>query len=68
MAGADYYLCDWCSKKTFYDAHCYHGKIQNRNPETGHPWPDGDVGDMAVLCNECAQKKVRIVIQEKTQE
>ena len=58
MALADYYLCDICECKTFYDGNVPYGEYQEgiqQNPKTGHPWPDGNVGDMAVLCRECAK-------------
>lgn len=58
MALADYYLCDVCERKTFYDGNVPYGEYQEgvqQNPKTGHPWPDGNVGDMAVLCRECAK-------------
>lgn len=59
MAGIDYYLCDICGRKTFYDADLSYD--QNRcNPATGHEWPD-NVGDMIVLCADCA-KNHRITI------
>ncbi len=60
MALADYYLCDICEEKTFYDANLHyeddgvHG--QNFNPLTYHPWPTGRVGLMVVLCRDCAAK------------
>jgi len=66
MAFADYYLCDICSSKTFYDAELDYGdgKTVMRNPGTGHSWPAG-VGSMAVLCEECAlTHKVKIVKKE----
>jgi len=57
MAGCDYYSCDVCGRKTFYDAEVQYeswdGK-RNENPVTHHPWPVG-VGAMAVLCDECAK-------------
>ena len=50
MALADYYLCDKCEQKTFYDATVDYG------------W---GVGGMAVLCKKCAgTHEVKIV--EKT--
>lgn len=60
MALSDYYLCDICGSKTFYDANINYnddGKI------TG-------VGDIQVLCGFCATKyKVIIVpIQQPKQE
>lgn len=58
MAMMDYYLCDRCANKTFYDA--------SLNYEDG---PDGEVklervGDMQVLCDNCA-KTHEVVIREK---
>ena len=57
MAAADYYLCDRCECKTFYDANLhYENHNGNQNPETGHMWPEGNVGYMLVLCRDCAAK------------
>ena len=57
MAAADYYLCDVCGGKTFYDANLSYGNYGDRNedPDTHHPWPDGNVGLMLVLCRDCAK-------------
>lgn len=56
MAGCDYYLCDICGCETFYDVELYgYRGPENMNPNTGHLWPDGNVGDMAVICKECAK-------------
>ena len=55
MGLCNYYLCDICGKATFYDEvldYAAHGDGLNENPETGHPWPDGDVGWMEVICKE----------------
>jgi hypothetical protein len=64
MALADYYLCDVCECKTFYDAVCEFDQY-NQNPNTGHPWPNGDVGYMVVLCKDCAATH-SVTITEKT--
>ena len=66
MAGGDYYSCDLCGSKTFYDANLsyYEFGEPNENPVTGHPWPDGNVGEMAVLCKECI-KTHEIIIKQK---
>ena len=54
MASVDYYLCDACGKKTFYDATLsYDG--DNGDPTFNKRWPDGDVGGMAVICKACAE-------------
>ena len=56
MSGADYYSCDVCWCKTFYDA--------DLNYEE-----DGDfnyvlprVGEMKVICKECAKTKTVKII------
>lgn len=37
----------------------------NINPDTKHPWPDGNVGDMAVICKDCAKThRIEIVTIE----
>ena len=59
MAGADYYGCDVCHAKTFYDAELdyqdWRVGFANENPDTKHPWPAGNVGWMVVLCKKCAE-------------
>lgn len=61
MALSDYYLCDVCESKTFYDANLdyeYDEKTKrNKLPR---------VGVICVLCEECAEK-FNIVIVKKTQ-
>jgi hypothetical protein len=60
MAAADYYLCDGCDCKTFYDGNLSYGDWGDmvRNPRNGRPWPDGVDRDgwMFVLCGGCAAK------------
>lgn len=60
MALSDYYLCDVCECKAFYDA--------NLNYDFDKPMTSGAgyklerVGDMKVLCDDCSQKfKLEIV-------
>lgn len=65
MAKADYYLCDVCGCKTFYDADVDYedydtGQI-NTHPHTGHPWPCF-VGWMIVLCPDCAKTHTVTVV------
>lgn len=55
MAGSDYYRCDRCDRKAFYDANIDYN-------EAGFP---GYVGDMKALCAECA-KTHEVVIREMT--
>ena len=58
MAYADYTHCDICDCKAFYDANCnWH--------EVDHVWKLENVGDMKVLCDNCA-KTHEVVIIEKT--
>lgn len=46
MAGADYYLCDLCNAKVFYDTDVNYDRV----------------GAMACICQECAKTHdVRIV-------
>jgi len=60
MAASDYYLCDLCGSKAFYDAVLAYDN-NNENPDTRHPWPDY-VGYMMALCSKCAKThKVEIV-------
>lgn len=62
MAAADYYLCDVCSAKTFYDANLHYDKQENWERIK---WFPVGAGDMAVLCRGCAQThEVRIVPKE----
>lgn len=64
--GNDYYLCDICRKNTFMDRYLYvFDTPTNYNKKTGHLWPDGDVVDMAVICNDCAKThRIEIVTIE----
>ena len=60
MSSNDCYLCDVCSTKTFYDAECNYSS-GDKNQKTGHPWPDS-VGDMAVICADCAENnEIKII-------
>ena len=60
MAACDYYSCDVCSAKTFYDASMdYDDKMSSR----GALIPNG-AGDMAVICDNCAKTHF-VVIQER---
>lgn len=48
MALADYYLCDLCERKTFYDARL------DYPVSSGPVWLPEGAGDMAVICETCA--------------
>ena len=47
MAGADYYSCDKCGRKTFYDAEVNY---------------DG-LGSMAALCEDCDKTHAAIIVE-----
>ncbi|MBK8184310.1 MAG: hypothetical protein IPK63_16095 [Candidatus Competibacteraceae bacterium] len=67
VLSTDYYLCDVCGNTTFQDFELSYGMSDsiNINPDTKHPWPDGNVGDMAVICKECAKThRIEIVTIE----
>lgn len=51
MAGADYTHCEKCSKRVFYDADLYSSERFE------------DVGQLAVLCKECAKSRKLVVVQ-----
>lgn len=53
MAAADYWLCDWCSSKAFYDANLNY-EDDGPKRKDGRMLPTG-CGDAAVLCEECAK-------------
>jgi len=59
MALSDYYLCDVCDRKTFYDA-----EVQYKNDITQERNLPVGVGDMRVLCPECATQ-YDIIIAKK---
>lgn len=50
MALADYYLCDVCGGKCFYDAELN----WEADDETGE-WSLDRMGDMAAICERCAE-------------
>jgi hypothetical protein len=68
MAGIDYYSCDVCNVKTFYDAGINYrdtlGLGLNISPKNGKLWPAGNVGWMTVLCKDCAAKHRVEVVRE----
>ncbi len=54
MAEADYYSCDRCGCKTFYDVEL---DYNNANASiTRKLWPNGNVGFMLVLCKGCTEE------------
>lgn len=65
MSGADYYCCDVCGAKTFYDAELnYHNKRCVLDPVTRKKLPYGASG-MAVICEECATDYKAVIYRVK---
>ncbi len=56
MAASDYYSCDVCGGKAFYDANLGYD-FDNEKPcvSYGCGMKLGYVGDMAVICDNCAK-------------
>lgn len=50
MAYADYYHCDICDSKAFYDAQI--------------DWDETRIGDMKVICKKCAESHDVVVMQK----
>lgn len=65
MALADYYLCDVCKAKTFYDANVNYCDDRWMTDGRCKMIPNG-AGDMAVLCMECAKTHKVIVTRSIT--
>ena len=63
MALADYWLCDVCSAKTFYDAELNYDKGDIRR-EDPRQMPYG-AGDIACICRKCAETHVVVVMQRQ---
>ncbi len=63
MAMADYYLCDVCGSKAFYDSNLsYDFDHEHGEVKYGCGMKLGYVGDMAVICDDCAKThEVKIV-------
>lgn len=63
MAYADYYLCDICRSKTFYDVGLDYEKPDEKH---NHQWWLRGVGDMVVICESCAEThEIKIFEKEK---
>ena len=57
MAMADYYLCDVCGNKCFYDANL-NWEVDDNTGE----WSLDHMGDMAAICQGCAAThEIRVV-------
>ena len=63
MASADYWVCDVCDCKAFYDANLNYSDDHSQRRRDGRMLPAG-CGDAQVLCVECA-KTMEVVIRTK---
>lgn len=65
MAKSDYYLCDVCDEKCFYDANLNWNSYDPTEDEwvRGYPGLSLDYcGDIAAICRNCAKtNEIRIV-------
>ena len=61
MAAADYYLCDVCHCKTFYDAHVDYDSVDYDSSGNG-------VGDMKCICPACALEYRVAIVRRDTDE
>ncbi len=65
MAGADYYSCDACGRRTFYDAELnYHHILKNSK---GTAKLEG-VGDLVAICDDCFEAGYRIEIAKQVED
>lgn len=62
MAAADYYLCDCCGGKAFYDANLNYD-YDNYDEVTGAYKLDY-VGDIKVVCDSCSDKYEVIIVEK----
>lgn len=69
MAMADYYLCDVCEGKCFYDSNLNWEHSTKSNPIPEDQWLRGfpglkldRCGDMVCICNECAKTHQCVVV------
>lgn len=61
MAYFDYYLCDICGDKAFYDRNLDYNE-DKINKNTGYPQL-GYVGDMKVICEYCAKENKIVIVK-----
>lgn len=67
MAMGDYYQCDVCGCKAFYDANLHYEEVQPPVAYGASGQKLGNVGDMAVICDDCS-KTHEVVIRMKEDE
>jgi len=65
MAAADYYFCDYCGCKCFYDAELNWKDMESiANEVRGHPGASLDMcGDIKAICLNCAKTHKCVVIE-----
>ncbi len=64
MASADYWLCDVCGNKSFYDANLDWDWDEGLTRSDRRMLPSG-AGDMAAICVNCAVT-YEVVVRERT--
>lgn len=62
MAGADYFRCDVCDGKAFYDANL-NWNYDEQMPGRPELPALGYVGTMIVICNECYPKHKAVIVE-----
>lgn len=67
MAWSDYYLCDKCGNKAFYDANISDCRYTGQH-DPDEIDPDWGVVDMQVLCPDCANTHKVVIIQREGHE
>lgn len=63
MAAVDYWFCDVCGGKSFYDANLHYERDAPMRPSDNRMLPVG-AGDMAAICVACA-KTHKVVVKMK---
>jgi len=64
MAGADYYLCDLCGNKCFYDSNLNWDYNEDKNEcVRGRCVSLDHCGDMACICKDCAKTHEVVIVK-----
>lgn len=66
MAGADYFHCDVCGGKAFYDAHLNWDCDAEMSGRSDLPALDY-TGDIRALCDDCAKTHVVVVVEREVE-
>jgi hypothetical protein len=64
MAAADYWLCDRCNQKAFYDANLDYDDQKHTRRSDGRLLP-ARCGDAQVLCEDCAREYEVIIVKRE---